>query len=194
MKAGKKQVILGALVLALSVAVYLNWQFAKSGSDFTTTDSLSASGNYGDAEYVNGSGDGSSKSDEELGEKEETSAPVEKGEEYFAESRTNRQKNRDEALDKLQKSLKDTTISEEEKKSLTNSLSYMVKAVETEGKIESLIKAKGYSDCLVYINNEKADAVVKTDGLNEDTANQIKEIIIREAGVKAENITITEVK
>ena len=51
-----------------------------------------------------------------------------------------------------------------------------------------------YSDCLVYINNEKADAVVKTDGLNEDTANQIKEIIIREAGVKAENITITEVK
>ena len=182
MKAGKKQVILGALVLALSVAVYLNWQFAKSGSDFTTTDSLSASGNYGDAEYVNGSGDGSSKSDEELGEK------------YFAESRTNRQKSRDEALDKLQKSLKDTTISEEEKKSLTNSLSYMVKAVETEGKIESLIKAKGYSDCLVYINNEKADAVVKTDGLNEDTANQIKEIIIREAGVKAENITITEVK
>ncbi len=185
---------MGALVLALSVAVYLNWQFAKSGSDFTTTDSLSASGNYGDAEYVNGSGDGSSKSDEELGEKEETSAPVEKGEEYFAESRTNRQKSRDEALDKLQKSLKDTTISEEEKKSLTNSLSYMVKAVETEGKIESLIKAKGYSDCLVYINNEKADAVVKTDGLNEDTANQIKEIIIREAGVKAENITITEVK
>ena len=97
MKAGKKQVILGALVLALSVAVYLNWQFAKSGSDFTTTDSLSASGNYGDAEYVNGSSDGSSKSDEELGEKEETSAPVEKGEEYFAESRTNRQKSRDEA-------------------------------------------------------------------------------------------------
>lgn len=225
MKAGKKQVILEALVLALSVAIYLNWQFAKADNDFSITDSLDVSANYGEAEYVNtqngdeqkdgtASADGSSKEaeetaakkssskskasskksekDENMGTKEQAST-AKSSTKYFTEARTNRTKTRDEALDKLQKSLKDASITADEKEKLTAELSYIVKAIESESKIESLVKAKGFEDCLVYLNDEKADIVVKTEGLTPETANQIKEIVIREASVEAENISIVEV-
>ena len=54
---GKRQVLIATLVVALGLAIYLNFQFNKAGEDFTATGALSSSSseshNYGDAAYVN---------------------------------------------------------------------------------------------------------------------------------------------
>lgn len=182
-KARKKQVVLSVLVLALSVAVYLNWQFAKGGGNLNLGDSVWTGSNYGEAEYV------ASQDDEQVAQ---TGKPQDSA--YFTSAKTNRTKSRDEALDALQKSLKDTTISAEEKENLTKSLSYIVSSIETESKIESLVKAKGIEDCVVFINNAKCDTVIKSVDTSAEVINQIKEIIVRESGLKAENISIVETK
>ena len=66
-------------------------------------------------------------------------------------------------------------------------------SIETEGKIENLIKAKGFTDVMVYYDTERTDVIVKTDGLLSNEAAQIKDIILKETEIPAENITIVEV-
>ena len=66
--------------------------------------------------------------------------------------------------------------------------------MELETKIESIIKAKGFDDCIVYISGDYADVMVQTEGLLETEAALIKEAIIQETAVPVENISIVEVK
>jgi pyruvate-formate lyase-activating enzyme len=60
--------------------------------------------------------------------------------------------------------------------------------------IESLIKAQGFEDCVAYLDGESAKIVVKTDGLDKAKAAAIKEVILGETEISAENIRIFEVK
>ena len=64
---------------------------------------------------------------------------------------------------------------------------------EKETTIETLIKAQGYEDVVVFINNNTVSAVIKSAGMTADQATTISEIIAVNANVDASNIKITEV-
>ena len=86
------------------------------------------------------------------------------------------------------------TDDEEELAEMTMMAVSIAKSIDAEGKIENLIKAKGFEECLVYINDTKADVIVKTEGLLSSEAAVIKDIILDETEIAAENIKILEVK
>ena len=65
-------------------------------------------------------------------------------------------------------------------------------AVKLEGDIESLIKAKTGSKCVVIINNGTVEVIVAKGTLNDTVILQIKEIVLKQTGFSAENITIVE--
>ena len=145
---GKKQLVLASLVVALGVAVYLNYQFAGEDLDLVTanaqqtTQELSTEEgeqeNYGDAQFV----DTKEFSSEET---QETSLQAESAvgdEEYFSQARMTRTKTRDEAQEALQVMLSDVNLDQEQKDELTAQASAMAQSIETEGKIENLIKAQ----------------------------------------------------
>lgn len=52
----KRHIVLAALVLALGVAVYLNWAFSDAAKDFAVSGAGGDAGGkkYGDAQLVNG--------------------------------------------------------------------------------------------------------------------------------------------
>ena len=52
------------------------------------------------------------------------------------------------------------------------------KLIESEATIESLIKAMGYSDCIVYLDSESAKVVVQSEGLVSAQAAAIKDVIL----------------
>ena len=68
------------------------------------------------------------------------------------------------------------------------------KLIESESTIESLIQAQGYSNCIVYLDGDSAKVVVQTEGLDAAQAAAIKDVILGEVSVPAENIRIFEVK
>lgn len=71
----------------------------------------------------------------------------------------------------------------------------MTGLIEKESKVENLIKAAGFSDCVVYLDGENANIVVQTaDGLIQTEAAQIKDILLSEVSVPAENIRIYDVE
>ena len=65
--------------------------------------------------------------------------------------------------------------------------------MEQQTNIESLIKAKGFEECLVFIQNNECSVVVKDSELTGEDAMIIKDIATSQSGVQSDKITITAV-
>lgn len=192
------------LAAALVVAVYLNWQYARTGVSLNedavnvsaavetqaepaaevVTDGLmteaeavsSASKNYGEAQLVSVANDSGAK--------------------FFEEARLKRQKAHDAALDTIQKTLKSSGLSTEEKKTYAQELTGNLEDLHAENEIETLVKAKGFADCLCFLQSGRADLTVMTagDALTAAQVAQIRDIVLSKSSVTAQNITVVEVK
>ena len=196
----RKKLTLLSLVVALGVAVYLNWEYAKTGASAygLTVDGEAQSTVQTAAEVEEVSLDGEEQptADKNYGEAQLVSLSSEELSKYFDEARLNRTKTRDEALDTLQKSLKNAKLSDTEKKELTDQLSAVITSIAAEGEIESMVKAKGFIDCVAFLDGDKANITVKTknDELTKSEVAQIRDIVMENSEISAQNITIVEVK
>ncbi len=174
---GKKHIILSSLLLILGIAVYMNYAFASAGDAVSVDEDSITAGktevNYGDAEYVN--------------------ADV-NSIDYFSQARLSRMTSRDEAVETLSAMLNGGDISAEEDAAYTAEAVNLTQMSESESKIESLIKAQGFEDCVVYLDDDTANIVVRTNGLTEADAAKIKDVLLSEVTISAENIRIFEVK
>lgn len=187
---GKRQIILAALVLGLGIAVYLNWQYSNSNLGLPVTAAVGEeTTEYGEAQYVSGQAETAEPAAEVTAE-----ALAEPEEEtFFVEAKLSRQKARDEAVDTLAVMLQDASLSTDQRTELTTRAADLAGSIEVEGKIENLIKAKGFVDVMVYYDTERADVILKTSGLAPEEASQIKDIILKETVIQPENISIVEV-
>ncbi len=192
---GKRQILLATLVLALGIAIYLNWQFSETGKDLTLAEDADASKNYGEAQFVGTEDTAADDAIDVTGITDFTDAIATNnaGEDYFIEARLNKKQSRDEAVETLQNILQNSAITEEDKDSAIATAASISTAIDAENNIETLIKAKGFEDCITFIDGEKASIVIKTKGLLSTEVAQIKDIILTEINIPAENITIIPV-
>lgn len=187
---GKRQIIIATLVVALGLAVYLNWYFAKSDNVLDTTKQLQSGETLGEAQYVNAS---TQENDENTQSGGDTQT-VKINEEYFTEAKLNRQQAHDEALEILNAVINNSSASEEAKKAASEGVANLAANLETESDIENLVKAKGFQECVTIIQEDKAQVIVPSNGLLASEITQIKEIVINAAKINSENITIIEAK
>lgn len=187
---GKKQIVLASLVTILGIAVYLNYVFTDTGNfDLLTASQTSSSEteNYGEAQLT-----GAEPVEETANETTaETTAETEN--DYFTSARLERRKARDEAIETLAQTLGAEEMTDDEKELAAEKALAVSAQIESENKIETLVKAKGFAECLAYVDADSARVIVRTDGLTAETANQIKNIIIEETGLSAENVSVGEV-
>lgn len=188
----KRHIILASLVLALGVAVYLNYQFAQTGNNFVQTANSQSTKNYGDAQFVDKSV--SSEAQEGESSSQADSASTQSASEYFTAARLSREQSRDEAVETLGQMIAQEGIDQQQKDSLTMQATQIAQTIETESKIENMVKAKGFAECMVYLDGENANVSVQTEGLLPEEAAQIKDILLRETDVPVQNISIVEVK
>lgn len=195
---GKKQIIIAALVLILGAAVYLNWQTTQIPEVPAEAVDAELGETAGEAEETAGElSEGAAEEESQtkvLGEAAFVNAQVLSGDAYFASARLARSKARDEAIETISAVLNDDVLSEEEKQEASSKALSISEIIEAESRIENRIKAKGFADCMVYISDSGASVVVKSDGLTQDQATQIKNIVVSEGDIRGENISITEVK
>ena len=102
---------------------------------------------------------------------------------------------RDEAVETLKSIIGGGDATTEEKAVAEESAQAMASLMESETKVESLVKAAGFQDCVVYLDGSNADIVVKTDskGLQTSEAAQIKDILLSQVTVPNENIRIYDI-
>ena len=183
---GKKQIILASLTLVLGIAVYMNYVFAEVGNDIAADAEIQSAAdtqvNYGDAAFV-----GADSSD--------PAEPASAGtSDYFAQARLSRMTSRDDAVQTLSAILGGGDLTEEENAAYTMEAVNLSQLSESESKVESLIRAQGFVECVVFLDGETASIVVKSEGLAAEQAAQIKDILLTEVTIPAENIRIFEVK
>ena len=174
MKYGKRQLILASLVLALGAAVYLNWQFAgtkvQSAGDVSEE---SASSALGAAQLVNNAYVAAVSASAKL-----------------SDARLTRQTARDEAVELLEDILKDDSAEVAVKQAAVDEAAVIAQNILKETNIESLIEAKGFTECVAYINGESCTVVVNGDMEDEQNALIVRDIAVSESGVSAENVKI----
>lgn len=202
MKLWKRNAIVVVIVLFVGMAVYLNWSYGQSANVDANAE---ASGKLlGEAALVNSS----SKSGEEAKSQDEKSQEENKtqdgtktqgtatgsGTGYFASARLNRQQARDSALEILQQAAADAMADQAVIDQANASIQTLADNTLAEAQVENLVTAKGYSDCVCYINENSASVVVAATetGLTDADTARIAEIVMDETGLAASQIKIIE--
>ncbi len=169
----KKQIVLGALIVMVAVAGYLNWKYED-----TTTVDAPTSVTVSDT-----------PEDETVGE---ATMVDNTSKDYFMTCRSNREIVRSKALEILKSTIDNPNSSQEAKDKAQNEVLSISNNVEAEGNIENLIKAKGFEEAVVFINDNNITVTVKSQGLTAPETAKIKDIVIEQTGNN--NIKIVEVK
>lgn len=180
---GKKQIVLAGLTVLLGVAVYVNYLYSSSGVKTAEPETAETS-NYGDVKFVSSGSVG----------QQEINVSSTDSDAYFAQARLDKQQSRDEAVEVLQSFYFGGDSTADELEVIAQDVIAVGNYIETESKVENLLKAQGFSEALCYLSDTSANVIVKTNGLDTAQAAQIKSTLLGEIAIPAENITIVEIK
>lgn len=188
MKTWKRNMVVALIMLFVCAAVYLNWSYGQEIEEGTEA----ADGKLlGEATLVDGNNidpmlDTSSEDALQEDAVEKTG--------YFSTARLNRQQARDSALSLLQDAAEDASADQTMKNEANASIQTMAANTLSEAKIENLVIAKGYSECICFIDDSGTSVVVAEveSGLTDEDTARIMEIVIEETGMTASQIKIIE--
>jgi len=186
MQMAKRNAVVGAVVLFVCVAVYLNWDYQRVGQAADTGKTL------GEAALVTGEAN-----DPLLGAQDgqQTAPDSSAAGDYFANARLNRQQARDSALSILQETMAGEEVDQTTREQTNLAIQTMADSTVTEAQIENLVMAKGYKECVAYIGEESISVVVQVAGEEltaVDTA-RITDIVTQATAFSAGQIKIIAV-
>lgn len=207
MKLWKRNAIVVAIVAFVGAAVYLNWTYGQGQEAVGAADPSPSGRVLGEAALVSGkaegeSSEGAKESPEQSAQpsedttKTDAEAQQPQGTGYFSSARLNRQQARDSALNILQQASEDAMAEQTVIDEANASIQKLAANTLAEAQVENLVTAKGYDDCVCYINDNSASVVVSAteNGLTDADTARICEIVKEETGLSAAQITIIEAK
>lgn len=124
----------------------------------------------------------------------DVNADAETAEDFFAMAIINRTQVRDSALEVLKEIASNPDTLPDAKEEALASIADIADDMSAEANIETLIKAKGISDCVAVISGENCSIVVNQSGLLAETLTQITDIVYEQTGIPVANITVVEAK
>ncbi len=159
------------VVLLIGAAVYVNYRLFYDPSD--------------------NMGFGSNNMDDNFGTSTETGGSA-NAENYFTATALDRQQSRDEALAVLKEISESEEASEEARQDASEKMSKIALDIQNESNIETLVKAKGFEECVAVISDGSVSVIVSGEGLQAAEAAQIFSIVYETTGISPENISIVE--
>jgi len=185
MKVWKKNLVAAAVLVTVCAGIYVNWLYTEEKTQETLVDTL-------DYEKV--------MSDDLLMLSDDMAA-ITSGEDlsttstdYFAAVRLSRQQARDNAVNLLQEAMA-YNVDEKTAESAVE-LEDIVQTALSEAQIESLIIAKGYTDCVAYMTAEGISVAVSSPegGLQQEDVAVIADIVMSQSDYTLETIRVVEVQ
>ena len=176
----KKNLIAAGVLVTVCAGIYLNWLY--SGSDVKNlTDTVDAQKVMSDNLLI-------------LDGTVEVGTSVDTVTDYFSAVRLSRQQARDSAVTLLQETM--ATGTDAEVSTSNGQLEQIVETALCEAQIESLVIAKGYTDCVAYMSEEGISVAVAAPegGLQQEDVALIADIVITQSGQTYDQIRVVEVK
>lgn len=110
---------------------------------------------------------------------------------YFAEEKLLREQSRAQQVEQLTEYVANENIDQEAKSKAAANLIEIQERIEKENSAEALLKAKGFSEVYVRIDEDTVDVVVNKPELTDSEIAQIEEIVNRKTGYSVGKINIT---
>jgi len=167
-----KGIAVASAALLIGLAVYLNYRWFYDPASSLGFGDNNMDDSYGDSASTGG--DASSENN------------------YFTATALDRKEARDEAIDVLKLVTENAEATAEARAEAAEKISKIAVDIQNEASIETLVKAKGFEECVAVISDGSASIVVRSDGLQPAQISQINEIVYEQAGIKPVNITIIE--
>ena len=168
-KTARSLVVLSA-VLLIGLAVYLNYQWFY--------DPVNSIG-YGDNNMENNADDSTAVDGEGAGE-----------ENYFTSTVLNRQEARDEAIDVLKLVSESADATAEAKAEAAQKISQIALDIQNEANIETLVKAKGFEECVAVISEDSVSVIVSAESLQASDSAKILSIVYQTTGISPSKVSI----
>lgn len=113
---------------------------------------------------------------------------------YFVEAKLDREQNRSKQKDMLEGMINNSSLGDSEKEECAKNMLKIQERMEKESAAEDMIKAKGFKEAYVRIDDDTVDVVIDAQSLTQQQAAQVEDIVKRKTGYDAGKIRITTVK
>lgn len=183
------QIILFVVALMLVSAGYLSYSMRGTpvSSNIVSENEVSS---IGDAQLVSSNNiiDSNSLNEMSVATSSNSSSRID---DYFASSRLGRDTMYSQMIESYQNLLDNQNVSEKQKTVATQEITEINNTQNSIMICENLIKTKGISDVVIFVNDKSINVIVKADTLEQETIAQIQNIIAREMNAEIENIHIS---
>ncbi len=170
-KAGRSTIIVASMLL-IGLAVYLNYRWFY--------DPASSLG-YGENNMEDGYDDS-----QQTGTNEQTE------DDYFTAVSLSRSQSRDEAIEVLKLVAENPESTEEAKAEAAEKIARIALDIQNEANIETLVKAKGFEECVAVISEDSVSVVVSAETLQATEVAQIMSIVFETTGVSPEKVSVVQ--
>ena len=210
----KNQVIISAIAIMLIAAGYMNYTAnTKDALEASSLADTEAYAQLGDATLVsanvtdnttigtaistntenteNTENTGNTENAENAGDAEVTQTSSSSSDEYFTESRLEREKMYSQMLESYQNILENSQISETQKEISQNEIKNINDTKNAIMIAENLIKNKGFEDVVIFVNGESISVIIKGEEITPEQIAQIQNIVSRELSAEVDNIHIS---
>lgn len=173
----KRNAVIFTVLLFVCAAVYLNWSYNQKED----SDVLSNNGQVENTETLN--------------ETDANTGDASSADEYFASVRLNRQQARNEASQTLQTVSTTEGVPQETIDSAAAEMMQIADWTVKEAELESMIIAKGFADCVVFMTEEGVTVTVAKpeEGMSQASVAKIVDIITSETEYTTDTISIIEI-
>lgn len=191
----KRNAVIVTVLLFLGTAIYLNWTYGDREDQAVLSAEKSE-----DAPVLDTAEEEAQPSLYYASEEEpvqETVAPLAAAvSDYFSTARLTRQQARDSAVSLLKESTELENATTASIDTAMEEISVMAASSLEEAELETLIKAKGFADCVVFLSGDGATVAVTAppEGLSAAAVARITDVLLSETALTAEQIKIIEVK
>ena len=113
---------------------------------------------------------------------------------YFVQAKLDREQSRAKQKDMLTEMINNEKLDNNQKADFAAGMLELQQRIEKETAAETMIKAKGFNEAYVRIDDETVDVVVSSESLSDAQLAQIEDIVKRKTGVSADKIRISTLK
>lgn len=176
----KKNLLAASLLVVVCAGIYMNWMYTNAENVADLTDKLPADKVMSDDNLLL----------EVDGIKPQEPDTVT---DYFAAVRLSRQQARDSAVELLQEAMSYTDGNHTE---TAMQLEKIIQSALSEAQIESLVIAKGYTDCVAYMSEEGISVAVASPegGIQAHDVALIADIVLSQTDFTLDDIRVVEVQ
>ena len=187
MKVWKKNLVAAAILVTVCAGIYVNWLYTEDKTAASLEDSLDTQKVMNEDTLVL-SGDM-----EAIAAGEDT---ISTSTDYFDAVRLSRQQARDNAVNLLQEAMAYSGSEGSKDVESAMELEEIVQTALSEAQIESLIIAKGYTDCVAYMSGEGISVAVSSPegGLQQADVAVIADIVMTQSDYSLDDIRVVEVQ